>query len=250
MVENIEIDVTSTLQNPGRQFEVSAHDGSFPTQSFDSDEAELFNRQLNDLVANLESSVLASYYQQRSEVIAKAATLAKHDLEAKNFGGINANDNEFGFTELRPGHIRRDPSTGNITNDWYFDPGTTGWVDWIGDGGANNMAFNDDTVILVLGVADQESGPSEISGFNVDTFGRNMDMLPRDVMNLRLQDNDTEVQIVQTQSLIGQEQDEVHTRLRFDQNVERQPRLIGFTFGIGRFLNTEDYSTTDYDNLP
>ena len=251
------IDITSTLRNPGEQFSVSAHDGPFPTSAFDQAEADLFNQQLMDLIADIPSSTVAEVLEQRQETIAKAASLAKHDLEIKNFGGINAGDNEMGFSILRPGHIRRastnDPANaaGTIVNDWYFNPDDApGWVDWIGDGGTNNFAVDDDQVILVLGFIDQEAAPSEISGVNVDTFGRNMDMLPRGINSLRLQDNETGVQIQQMQTLIGQEQDEVHARLRYDRSVERQPRLLGFTFGLGRFLNLEDYAETDYTNLP
>lgn len=239
-----------TLRSPGDQFRVSAHDKNFPTEPFDDTEATLLQQQLNDLVADLESSTLAKIVQQRQEIVAKVATLAKHDLEAKNFGGINAGDNEIGFSVLRPGHIRRDSGTGNIVNNWFFTPGATGWVDWIGNGAANNFAVDEDQVVLVLALVDQEGASSEISGVNVDTFGRNMDMLPRDVNSLRLMDNDTEVQVVQLQTLVGQEADEVHARLRFDRDVERQPRLFGFTFGLGRFMNIEDYATGDFSDLP
>jgi len=244
------ISIQSVLQNPGNQFQLSAHQEPFPTESFSTDEAQLFEQQLNDLVADLPSSELQTIVEQRQDVIAKAATVAKHDLDGQNFGGINAGDNQIGFSILRPGHIRRDPNTGNIVNDWYFQPGTTGWVDWIGDGGTNNFAVDDDQLLLSLAMIDQEAAPTEISGFNIDTFGRNMDMLPMDVNSVRLQDNDTDVQVAQMQSLIGQEQDEVHARLRFDRDVERQPRLFGFTFALGRFLNREDFGTGDYTNLP
>lgn len=245
-----EVSIASTLRNPGSQFEVSAHDGPFPTSSFDSDEAKLFEQQLNDLIADLDSSILQELIVQRQDTIAKTAALAKHDLEIKNFGGINANDNEMGFSLLRPGHIRRDPATGNIVNDWYFEPDSTGWNDWIGDGANNNFAVDEDQVLLVLALVDQETAPTEISGLNVEDFGRNMDMLPRDINMMRTQDNENDLQVKQMQTLIGQEQDEVHARLRFDRVVERQPRPFGFTFSLGRFLNREEYAQSDYNSLP
>jgi len=246
---NFRLNLTSTLQNPGGSFRVSAHDDQFPTEGFDQSEASLFEEQMNSLIAGVTSKEIAQVLQNRQQTIAKAAALAKDDIDGNNFGGLNAGDNEIGFSPLRPGHIRRDPNTGNVVNDWFFDPGATGYVDWIGDGAGNNMILNEDQVVLVLGVVDQELSPTPIQGFNVQDFGRNMYMLPRDLNDMRLQDNDTEVQVKEVETLIGQEGDEVHCRLNFDENVERQPRLLGFTFAKGRFLNQESYSAADYDNF-
>lgn len=242
-------DIINTLQNPGGAFELTAHRDEFPTSPFDREEAQLFNQQLNDLIADIPSSTIGEVLSQRQDAIAKVASLAKHDIEGNNFGGLNASDNEVGFSILRPGHIRRDPSTGSVVNDWYFEPSSSGYSDWIGDGGGNNFIVNEDQVILVLGLVDQENSPTAISGFNVEDFGRNMDMLPRDLNAMRLQDNETEVQVRQLETLVGQEQDEVHMQLRYDRVVERQPRLLGFTFAKGRFLNNQDYSAADYDNF-
>lgn len=245
---SVRLELEDTLQNPGGQFEVTAHDDTFPTEAFDRDEASLFNQQLNDLIADIPSSTISQVIKQREQAIAQVAALAKHDIDGNNFGGLNAGDNEVGFSILRPGHIRRDPS-GNMQNDWFFQPNSTGYVDWIGDGAGNNFIVNEDQVVVVLGLIDQEATPTPISGFNVEDFGRNMDMLPRDLNAMRLQDNDTEVQVRQLETLIGQEEDEVHCQLRYDRQVERQPRLLGFTFAKGRFLNQEDYSAADYDSF-
>lgn len=244
-----DVGIAETLRNPGSQFTLSAHRDRFPTESFDREEAQLFEQQMNDLIANMPSSVLGTVLQQRQETIAKVAALAKHDIEGNNFGGINAGDNEIGFSILRPGHIRRDPSNGNIQNTWEQDPGATGYVDWIGDGGSNNFVVDEDMVILTLGLTDQELTPTPISAMNVDQFGRNMDMLPRDLNDLRYQDNTSGIQFAQTQTLVGQENDNVHVRLRYDENITREPRLFGLTFAKGEFLNNEDYSVGDYDTM-
>lgn len=236
------VDITNQLRNPGTQFEVTVHDKSFPMQSFNKDEAQLFNEQINQLIMDLDSQVVANVLDKRANTIANVAAFAKHDLDAKVFGGINAGDNEIGFSLLRPGHIRADPSDGSSENDWYFKPDSEEtWVDWIGDGSSNDYTVPDDQVLVVLGFTDQESTPTEVSAINVDKFGRNMDMLPQDVNSMRLMDNDTEQQFTSLPTLVGQENDDIHIRLRADRDVEMQPRLFGFTFGLGSFLNTEDY---------
>lgn len=239
-------DIVSTLQNPGGQFELTVHRDPFPTEAFNQNEAQLFNSQLNTLIANLDNSVLTQLVNERQETIAKVATLAKSEFDGKTFGGINAGDNQLGFSVLRPGQILE--TTGSVlvtdNNDWYADPaGSTQWLDWIGDGTDNYTVGQDanEQVILVLGFMDQEKGPTEISGINVETFGRNMDMLPRDLNDARLQDNETEQQTVNLPALVARENDQVYIQLRFDRDVERQPRLFGFNFSLGTFLDNTDY---------
>lgn len=240
------VDIVSQLQSPGGKFQLTAHRDPFPTQSFDRDEAQLLQSQLNTLITNFDNSVLTQLVQQRQETISKVAALAKAEFDGKTFGGINAGDNELGFSVLRPGHILETSGSAIVTdnNDWYADPGTsTGWVDWIGNGTSNYTVGTDTNgqVILLLGLMDQESGPTEISGYNVETFGRNMDMLPRDVNSARLMDNETEQQVVPTPAFVARENDDIYAQLRFDRAVERQPRAFGFNFSLGSFLDSTDY---------
>lgn len=234
------LDLSSTLENPGGNFELAVHDDEFPTQAFNPSEAQLLETQMNDLVTEFDGSVLGSLFKQREQAIARVATFAKQELDGKVFGGINAGDNQIGFSVLRPGHIRADPATGAADNDWYFQPGTTGWVDWIGDGSTNNYSVGEDQVSVIFAFVDGDVS-TEISGLNVDEFGRNMDMLPADINDARLMDNETEIMAKSLPTLVAQDNDNVHVRLRYDKDVESQPRFIGLTFALGGFLNSEDY---------
>lgn len=240
------LDIANTLTSPGGSFELTVHRKPFPTEAFDNDEATLFENQLNTLIAEMDNAVLTQLLEQRQQTIARVATLAKSEFNGKTFGGINAGDNEIGFSVLRPGQILETTGSAVVTdvNDWYADPaGSTGWLDWIGDGTDNYTVGQDanEQVILVLALMDQEKGPTEISGFNVETFGRNMDMLPRDVNDARLMDNDTKQQVVPLPALVARENDQIYTQLRFDRDTERQPRLVGFNWSLGSFLDTTDY---------
>lgn len=241
------LDIQSTLTNPGGRFELTAHRDPFPTEAFDSDEASLFQDQLNTLVAEIPNSVITSVLEQRQATLGRVAALAKAEFDGKTFGGVNAGDNEIGFSILRPGQILETGSSAIITepDDWYASPSGTGWVDWIGDGNNNKTIGTgaNEQVLVVLAMMDQEPGPTDISGINVESFGRNMDMLPRDINDARLQDNETNQQVVPLPGLVARENDEVHIKLRFDRDVERQPRLLGFNFALGTYLDDEDYDT-------
>jgi len=245
---SVQLDIANTLRNPGGNFGLTVHDGEFPTQSFTDNEAKLFEKQFNDLIADFDSSLVTEVFAQRQQSIAKAASFAKQEIDGKVFGGINAGDNQIGFDILRPGHIRSQPGSGDGSpdfNDWYYTPGSAGWNDWIGGdgaGGTDGSAYTvgEDQVFVVVAFMDQDV-TSEVSGINVEQFGRNMDMLPHDLNNARLMDNENEQMIQNLPTLIGQDNDQVRMRLRHDRVQESQPRLLGVTFGLGAFLNTEDY---------
>lgn len=232
--------ITNTLRSPPGTFEVSVHDKTFATESFTQTESDLFATQFNSLIAGLDSSQVQQILASRSDTIAQAATYAKKELDGKVFGGINAGDNEVGFSILRPGQIRADPATGDAENDWYYDPSGTGWQNWIGNDGANDYSMTEDQVNVVFGFMDQDVD-TPVSGLNVETFGRNMDMLPQDLNDMRLRDNDTEQQVQELPTLIASDNDDIHCRLRYDRDVESQPRFLGVSFGLGAFLNEEDY---------
>ena len=230
----------SVLTSPGGTFRVAVHNRSFSTEAFTSDEANLFVSQFDSLISGLESSVLTQILANRSEAIARGATYAKHELDDKVFGGVNAGDNEIGFSIMRPGHVRADPSDGSTQNDWYYEADSSGWQNWIGDGGDNNYALSEDQVNVSVAFLDQDVN-TEVSALNIDEFGRNMDMLPYDLNGMRLLDNSTETKIAELPTMVASDRDTIHARLRYDRPVESQPRLFGVTYGMGSFLNSEDF---------
>lgn len=240
---NISQEFVRELRSPS-EFTLRSQGKDFPVHQFSQDEAELLQKQLNKFIANLDSEVLTRLTMQRQDVIAKTAAFSKTQFDEKLFGGVNAADNEIGFSVLRPGQILEATGSSVVTdiNDWYADSGgSTGWLDWIGDGGNNNKTVNEDDVILVLAFMDQSTTQTEISAVNVDEFGRNSNLLPIDVNDARLFDNEQDIQVVPIPSLIGQDNDAIHVRARWDRDVERQPRFFGFSFSLGSRLNTEDF---------
>ena len=232
--------MTSALTNPGGNFRVAVHSRSFSTEAFTQDEADLFASQFDSLISGLDSSMLQNVLANRAMAVARGATYAKHELDDKVFGGVNAGDNEIGFSIMRPGHVRADPSSGDPVNDWYYEPSSEGWNDWIGDGSGNNYDLDEDQVNVSFAFLDQDVS-SEVSAINVAEFGRNMDMLPYDLNDMRLLDNDTGLKIQELPTMVASDRDTIHARLRYDRVAESQPRLFGVTFGMGSYLNAEDF---------
>lgn len=234
------INVASTLQNPESEFGVEIQNRTFPTQSFNSSEARKFEQQLNSIISPHTDSIYHGLFQEKAQAIALTAAFAKQHFDGKIFGGLNPGDNEVGFEILRPGHITSDPADGAVTNDWFHDPPGAGWNDWIGDGGDNNRTLDDTQVVLILGLADQAEDTS-ISGYNVQQFGRNVDMVPKDLTHFKQPVNERSQYITPLPTMVAQENDSIHLRLRHDRDLESQPRLLGFTFGLGTYMNNEDY---------
>lgn len=249
------IELASGAKNPASTFSIRTQNRDFKTEGLTDEEAELFEQQFNILINDFDTRHLTSLYKQREEQISDTAGLAKSQFDEKLFGGINAADNEIGFDVLRPGHIRADPADGSIINNWKFEvyesggtPSTdypsvegTGWHDFIGAGTSDtDYSIDEDQVAVILGFMDQ-AGDTGISGINVERFGRNVDMIPKDLNDARTLDNENELAIQALPTLVGTERDRVHIRIRADETGVYEPRLVGFTFGVGSYMNNEEF---------
>jgi len=266
MAGDKKVNLASTVRNASDPFSIRTQNKDFGVHPFSSSEADLFESQFNTFLNDIDSRIVTDILIQREDEIALAAAYAKNQFDEKLFGGINAADNEIGFDILRPGHIRADPADGEVQNDWFYEH-TDGWNDWIGDGTSDNdYSIDEDQVVVVLGVVDsgvliveEEDGTintferenyTATSGINVDRFGRNVDMLPKDMNSGKIPDNDNSLLTQSIPTMIGADRDRVHLRLRSDvpaaledanASVYSEPRLVGVTFGVGSYMNQEDF---------
>lgn len=266
MAGEITVDLADAARNPSDTFSIRTQNRDFSTEGLSSSEAELLEEQFNVLINDLDSRLLTEIFLQRQQDIADVAALAKNQFDERLFGGINAADNEIGFDLLRPGHIRADPSDGSIENNWFYTH-TDGWDDWIGDGTSDNdYTIDEDQIVLVLGMVDpgaylveEDAGSLEqferisytpTSTVNVDRFGRNVDMLPKDVNQTKLTDNDNDILVSALPTMVGTDRDRVHVRLQSDlptaledadAEVISEPMLVGLTFGVGAYMNQEEF---------
>lgn len=272
MAGELTIPLQDAVQSPNRVFSVRTQNRDFNTEAFDSNEAALLEEQFNTLVNDFDSRLLSEMYLQRRSILAQAGAHSKQIFDEKRFGGINAGDNEIAFDVIRPGHIRADPSDGTILNTWEInfdsldetDVDDGGWIDWVGDGtSANDYTVDEDEVVVVLGLQELEEpsggeGPS-VTGINVDRFGRNVDMLPKDTHTLGTTDNENDAKVQALPAMIGTENDRVHLRLQVPAldgldsgadadfgtaGVAPDPiylRPVGVTYGVGAFMNREAF---------
>jgi len=124
----------------------------------------------------------------------------------------------------------------------------TGWNDLIGDGtSSGDYTVDEDQVLLVLGYADltdpdqNSNAGSEVSGLNVERLGRNVDMLPKDLHDSKIPDNENGLFVQTLPTMVANDRDRVHIRFRADAPGVYEPRLVGVTFGVGSYMNQEDF---------
>jgi len=66
-------------------------------------------------------------------------------------------------------------------------------------------------------------------------------MLPKDLHSAKMTDNENDVLIQSLPTMVGSDRDRVHLRARFDEPGTYEPRLLGFTYGVGSYMNQEDF---------
>jgi len=100
-------------------------------------------------------------YQDHKENIKEAARIAKYQLDA-NFGGMNANTNEFGWMPIMPNFLLATSTPTYATRTWrqYIstDDVTTGWKDWIGTS-SSNLKLSKYATLIIIGFADPVEVP-------------------------------------------------------------------------------------------
>lgn len=271
-IGELDIDLEPDVQSPDEVFNIRTQNRDFSTYNLSSDEAALFQTQFNTLVNSFDSQLTSELFLQRSNIIANTAAFAKQQFDEKLFGGINAGDNEIAFDVIRPGHIRDESAINN--NSWYYEHDGSGFDTWI-----DSYTVHEDEVLLVLGMMDtgaeihyyeggeldhiEEVEQTFVSAVDVDKFGRNVDMLPKDLNDMRVTDNKNDVNVMSLPSMVGNDRDEVNIHLESDLppsleedvidedpeditdedgvKVYSQPRVLGITFGVGSWMNTQEY---------
>lgn len=259
MAGELNVRLANEVESPNRVFSVRTQNREFNTEPFDSDEASLLEEQFNTLINDFDTRLLSELFMQRRMVLAQAAAHSKQQFDEKRFGGINSGDNQIAFDTIRPGHIHKSGATGEMKNSWEIDlseydvadVSEEGWIDWVGDGTHDgDYVVDEDQVIVMMGLErldDPEESDVTVSTLNVDSFGRNVDMLPKDLHSMNQKDNENDVTVQALPAVIGTDKDRVHLRVQLDgvdvgasdETIALRP--VGVTYGVGAFMNKEEY---------
>ena len=223
------------------------------TQTFQGAELEpqeeaLLFRELGAFLAEGDS-FLQELYDVNRENIKSALMVAKAKLDAK-FGGLLCGDSQIGIQRIRAGHILRDTTAAETCiNTWVSGSIATGAFTsatdyFLGYGTNNTSALNIDkeACVLILG-AEFTAGVSP----TVEELYLQVDATIFPVVVLRdawAADNKHRRKATKFPPILCEPKSTVLGQVRsIAASSVQELRLLGVTFGKGRYLRTQTYSS-------
>lgn len=208
-----------------------------------STEEELLERQLATMLT-AKGSFLEELLKENPHAIRGAAQVAKNKLEA-NFAGMSAGDGEVGISKIRPGHILRSTGTTETpANDWRFTFTADGDY-YVGYSTNNTTAVNIDKecLLLILGVMFTQGGQPVVEELRVQIGGTTYPVMV--IRDAWIADNDFNVRAIPIRPLLLEPK---ATTLWESYSLvagQNELVLVGLTFGLGRFLRTQAYTSVN-----
>ena len=206
--------------------------------SLDTEELAFLEDNFNKLLATTDSQV-RRIFEERADTIVAGIMAIKEKLERRKFRGMNPSDAEIGMGFIRPGYTK----TANVINtSWLVALTAMGtWDTWLsGAAGAGGYSLPEDFGLIITHFT---SLVTPIPFIRTAHFiiGR-VDLIPEDVTDIVLGDNENGVAIYPIPTKIVLPEDELRVRLEGETGTEIL-KLGGLVVGLGRFLKTEDLVT-------
>jgi hypothetical protein len=206
----------------------------------------LFKHVMDYLAA--EDAFLQSLFTLNKESIEAAAMVAKNKFDAP-FNGILAADPQIGVSLIRPGHILRDTSgTETPINTWDSEGIQTGAFvsgsdNWIGYSTNNGTAVNIDKEALVvpMGLAFRQGQKPAVQEVRFQIGEVTYPVVVVD--QAAFADNPNRVRAVRFHPLLMEPKQTVAATVWSETGGRQEMKLLGLTFGLGRFLRNTSYSS-------
>ena len=205
--------------------------------SLDVEELAFLEDNFNKLLATTDSQV-RKIFEERADTIVAGIMAIKEKLERRKFRGMNPSDAEIGIGFIRPGHTK----TADVINtSWSIALTAMGtWDRWLDSAATSGYALPEDFGLIITHFT---SLVTPIPFIRTAHFiiGR-VDLIPEDVTDIVLGDNENGVAIYPIPTKIVLPEDELRVRLEGETGTEIL-KLGGLVVGLGRFLKTEDLVT-------
>ena len=123
-----------------------------------TEEQSVFDLEYTELVtAFTPYRQVQDIFMDRKDYVLNVCQMAKKQF-TETFYGIDASGG-FGFTMIRPEHVRRlTTDTGTTHTTWEVAVGTQGWANWIGSATTANK-LKKEALIVILGLIDYVPSP-------------------------------------------------------------------------------------------
>lgn len=188
------------------------------------------------------NSFLQDLFRTNLGSILAAAAVAKEKFQAE-FAGLLASDNQIGVQLIRPGHIKRTADTTETCTNTWVTTFTAGDDYWIGYSTLNTTAINLDKEALVLPMGVMfTGGASPLVEEILVAVGETT--YPSIVIRTAwAADNINRIQAARFHPILVEPKQTVLARVYTIGAGVNELVLLGLTFGYGRYLRKQTYSS-------
>jgi len=213
--------------------EISMYGLKYNLAPLDAEEQAILEDNFNKLLGTTDSQV-RRIFEERADTIVAGIMAIKDKLNRRKFRGMNPGDSEIGIGFIRPGYTK---SNNVIRPNWNVAlTGMNTWDRWLDSAATAGYALPEDFGLIITHLA-SEVTPTPFVRTAHFIIGR-ADLIPEDVSDIILGDNDNGVAVYPIPTKIVLPEDELRVRLEGATGAEIL-RLGGLVVGLGRFIKTE-----------
>jgi len=202
--------------------------------TLDSSELAIFEDNFNKLLATSDSQV-RKILEQRADTIIGGIMAIKEKLNGRKFRGLNPADMEIGMGFIRPEFVK---DTNTIINDWNVTlTGMGTWDVWLSNAAdTGGFVMSEDHGLIITHLISQVTPEPYVRGVHF-RIGR-IDLIPEEVADIMLGDNENGVAIFPVPTKIVLPEDEFMLSVTGHAGTEYL-KLGGLVIGLGRLLKAE-----------
>lgn len=230
----------------------SMYGQKYTLAKLDTDEIAIFEDNFNKLLATTDSQV-RKILEERVDTIIGGIMAIKEKMNGRKFRGVNPADMEIGMGFIRPGFTK----SGNVAKvttgapintaldainfDWELPlTGMGTWDGFLGSSATAGYVLPEDFGLIVTHLVSQITPTPFVRTVHFE-IGR-MDLIPEDVSNMILGDNENGVAVYPVPTKIVIPEDEFLLRAEGRAGSDYL-QLGGLVIGLGRIIKIEDLRT-------
>lgn len=213
--------------------DINLYGQKYTMSPLDGEEQSVFEDNFNKLLATTDSQV-RRILEERADTILAGVMAIKEKLHNRKFRGMNPADMEIGFEFIRPEFVKYNDT---IINDWNKTlTGMGTWDRWLDASATAGFTLSEDHGLIITHLVSQVTPQPFVRGVHF-WIGRT-ELIPEDVSDIILGDNENGVAIYPIPTKIYLPEDEMRATITGEAGTEYL-KLGGLVVGLGRLLKAE-----------
>lgn len=213
--------------------EISMYGLKYTLAALDADEQEIFEDNFNKLLATTDSQV-RRIFEERVDTIVAGVMAIKEKLNSRKFRGMNPGDSEIGMGFIRPEFVKVNNA---IIHNWNVAlTGMGTWDRWLDSAAGSGFSLSEDHGLILTHLVSQVTPVPFVRAVHFQ-IGR-ADLIPEDVGDIILGDNENGVAVFPIPTKIVLPEDELLTTITGETGTEYL-KLGGLVIGLGKLLKAE-----------